>query len=296
MKTFILYLLLNVFLITGITNLQAQTSNVCIGTDTLSSNYPFTTYWMDGRTDMLYLASELIAGGAAAGYFNGISFYVNLVDTLTMNGFNVKMMNTIDTSLSAFQYGWEIVYSGTYKVQSTGLQYIYFTQPFGWNGNDNIIIEICYNNNRWTYFSNVRSTVKPGKTYGAYQDLPSGDGCTEIILGNVQARRPNICLIFTPISGINSHNTVPAKYSLSQNYPNPFNPETRINYSIQKAGMVSLVVYDMLGRQVASLVNDYKTAGSYIVEFNASNLSSGVYYYKLISGEFTDTKKMIVIK
>lgn len=296
MKTIIHILLFNVFLIAGFASLQAQSTNVCIGTDSLSSNYPFTTYWMDGRTDMLYLASELTAGGGVPGSITGISFYVNLADTLTMNGFCVGMLNTTDTSLSGFHEGWNIVYYGTYKVQSTGWQSIYFTTPFGWNGNDNIIIEICYNNNRWTYFSNVRSTLNAGKTYGRYVDLPTGDGCSEITTGSLQQLRPNVCFLLTPVSGIGNSSAVPDKYSLSQNYPNPFNPETKINYSILKPGLVSLKVYDLLGRQVAVLVNDYKPAGKYIVEFNASNLSSGVYYYKLNSGDFSEIKKMTVIK
>jgi hypothetical protein len=251
---------------------------------------------MDGRVNILYLASELTAAGATPGYFSGISFYVNHVDTLTMNGFNVKMLNTVDTVLSGFGGSWQVLYSGTYKVENTGEQNIYFTQNFNWNGLDNILIEVCYDNNRYTWFSTVRSTVATGKTYGNYTDLPTGDGCTGITAGSLQTRRPNICLFFTPITGIQNHNTVPDKYSLSQNYPNPFNPETKINYTIPKSGFVSLKVYDLLGRQVADLVNDYKMAGNYIIEFNAANLSSGVYYYKLISGEFTDIKKMTVIK
>ncbi|MBI5402939.1 MAG: T9SS type A sorting domain-containing protein, partial [Ignavibacteriae bacterium] len=276
MKKTILHLFLTVFLISIYVNARGQ--NLYIGTDTLSSNYPLTTYWMDGRTDMLYLADEIIAAGGSPGYFTGIAFYVNHVDTLTMNGFNIKMANTSDTSLTGFNQSWDVVYSGTFKVQNTGWQTVYFNQNFGWNGGTNVIIEVCYNNNRYTWFSTVRSTVKPGKTYGVYQDLPNGSGCTDLITGAVQQRRPNINLYFTPLTGIANTGNVPQKYSLSQNYPNPFNPETRISYSLPKAGFVSIKVFDMLGRQVADLVNDYKKAGNYITEFNASDLSSGVYY------------------
>lgn len=285
-----------IILFSAFSNIKAQYTNVYVGTDTLSSNYPFTTYWMDGRTDMLYLASEIIAGGGVPGYFSGIAFYVNHVDTLTMNGLNIKMLNTSDTSLTGFSSGWDVVFSGEYKVTNTGWQTLYFTQSFGWNGNSNIIIEICYNNSRWTWFSTVRSTITPNKTLGVFDDLSNGNGCTDLDSGGLQTRRPNICILLTPLTGVSSNNSVPQTYSLSQNYPNPFNPETRISYSIPKAGFVSIQVFDMLGRQVAGLVNDYKKAGSYITEFNASGLSSGVYYYKMISGDFSDFKKMIVIK
>jgi photosystem II stability/assembly factor-like uncharacterized protein len=85
-------------------------------------------------------------------------------------------------------------------------------------------------------------------------------------------------------------------YSLSQNYPNPFNPSTIINYQIPKAGFVTLKVYDILGREVAELVNKEKVAGSYKVNFNAENLSSGIYFYQLKTKEFSETKKMMLIK
>lgn len=89
---------------------------------------------------------------------------------------------------------------------------------------------------------------------------------------------------------------VPAVVELSQNYPNPFNPLTKIDYGIPVDGKVSLIVYDITGRVVAELVNENKTAGYYSVEFNASRLASGVYFYKITSPEFTQVKKMLVVK
>jgi hypothetical protein len=89
---------------------------------------------------------------------------------------------------------------------------------------------------------------------------------------------------------------LPLKYSLEQNYPNPFNPVTKINYAIAKQGFVKISVFDLLGREVNVLVNEIKTPGFYSIDFNASNLSSGVYFYKLETNGFVDTKKMTVIK
>jgi hypothetical protein len=89
---------------------------------------------------------------------------------------------------------------------------------------------------------------------------------------------------------------IPAKYDLSQNYPNPFNPTTNINFELPFDGKVSLKIFDMTGREVASLVNEVKTAGYYSINFNASNLSSGVYFYNLKTDNFTMTKKMMLIK
>jgi len=89
---------------------------------------------------------------------------------------------------------------------------------------------------------------------------------------------------------------LPEFYYLSQNYPNPFNPTTCINYKLPIKGFVSLKVFDVLGKDVATLVNEEKPAGTFQVEFSSENLSSGIYFYTLNSGSYSKTKKMIVIK
>jgi len=99
------------------------------------------------------------------------------------------------------------------------------------------------------------------------------------------------------ITGVsNITNTIPEKYLLSQNYPNPFNPVTKINYSIPKSGLVSIKIFDILGRNVSALVNEFKDAGNYSIDFNAENLSSGIYTYRLESGSYIDSKRMILLK
>jgi len=88
----------------------------------------------------------------------------------------------------------------------------------------------------------------------------------------------------------------PDNFTLEQNYPNPFNPNTNIKYRIPDRGFVSLKVYDVLGNEVATLVNEEKPAGSYEVNFNAAGLSSGIYFYELQAGSFVETKKMILLR
>lgn len=88
----------------------------------------------------------------------------------------------------------------------------------------------------------------------------------------------------------------PQKISLSQNYPNPFNPSTKFTYELSKTGLVSIKVYDLLGREVATLVNEIKPAGSYPVTWDATGFGTGVYFYKMQTGSFTITKKMILMK
>lgn len=88
----------------------------------------------------------------------------------------------------------------------------------------------------------------------------------------------------------------PVRFNLSQNYPNPFNPSTKISYDIAAAGSVKLFVYDITGKSIAELVNKFQNPGSYSVEFDAGRFTSGTYFYRLESGNFTDVKKMFLIK
>jgi hypothetical protein len=89
---------------------------------------------------------------------------------------------------------------------------------------------------------------------------------------------------------------IPNSYSLSQNYPNPFNPSTNIQYSIPKTGFVSLKIYNLLGQEVTTLIEGNQTAGTYVATFDASRVSSGVYFYRLTSGGFAEVKKMLLLK
>lgn len=94
----------------------------------------------------------------------------------------------------------------------------------------------------------------------------------------------------------NYSNSFPVSYSLEQNYPNPFNPSTEIEFSTQKESFVKLLVYDALGREIDLLVNENKKAGTYRIIFDGSDYNSGVYFYKLQAGEYTETRKMILLK
>ena len=94
----------------------------------------------------------------------------------------------------------------------------------------------------------------------------------------------------------NSIENVPQTYSLHQNYPNPFNPVTNINFDIPKNCIVSIKVYDITGREISTLVDQSVPAGSYNVEFDATNIASGTYFYKIQAGDFVATKKMLLVK
>ena len=104
-------------------------------------------------------------------------------------------------------------------------------------------------------------------------------------------------LVPTTTTGTDNDNIlIPQSYELEQNYPNPFNPATIIKYSLPSESKVILKIYDMLGKEVTTLVNSIQTPGEHIVNFNASDLPSGIYLYNITAGNFTQTKKLVLLK
>jgi hypothetical protein len=263
------------------------------GTGTTAVGWPYYTFYMDSRCDMLYLAADL--GNIGNRYILTIGFNVVSAAPQLMNGFKIKMQNTTMTSLTGFtSTGWTTVYDGTYSVPGTGWQFVTLQNPFLYNGT-NLLVEICFNNSSYTSNTTVQATSMPGRTWHQYADLPSGDGCVDLTAGTSQANLPNFC--FLNVVGVeNKNNEIPNVFSLSQNYPNPFNPTTSINFAVPKPTVVKLTVFDILGKEVATLVNEFLQPGNYNFGFDASSLSSGMYFYKMEAGEFTDTKKMMLIK
>ena len=111
--------------------------------------------------------------------------------------------------------------------------------------------------------------------------------------GNLEVRR---VLAPSIVTGIDDDATLPVSFRLDQNYPNPFNPSTTIEFSLLKSSKTTLIVYNMLGQTVTKIVDGDLQAGSYKYNWNASNLSSGIYFYRIVSGDFIETKKMMLIK
>jgi hypothetical protein len=97
-------------------------------------------------------------------------------------------------------------------------------------------------------------------------------------------------------TAVEAFTSFPAVFSLSQNYPNPFNPTTTIGYSVQSRGTVTLKVYDVLGREVKTLVNERQNPGIRTVNLDGGNLPSGVYFYRIVAGGYTSMKKMVLLK
>jgi photosystem II stability/assembly factor-like uncharacterized protein len=132
---------------------------------------------------------------------------------------------------------------------------------------------------------------------GTQNDLSFATDANGCLVGWSVATGGNIAkMTGVPVGIGNNNSSIPVNYNLEQNYPNPFNPVTSINFAIPKAGLVDLKVFDILGREVAVLMSGYIPAGNHTAQFDASTFASGVYFYTLTTGEYTATKKMLLVK
>lgn len=156
---------------------------------------------------------------------------------------------------------------------------------------------ICISSNSGTSWLGINSGLNPDSVYNEIHVITFNSSyafCAPEYFNNGHGvyRRP-----LTELTGISRKDlNIPKIFSLSQNYPNPFNPSTIINYQLPKSSEVKLIIYDAIGREVNTLVDENQNAGSYQVEFDGSNFPSGVYFYKLQAGDYIQTKKMGLIK
>jgi hypothetical protein len=211
----------------------------------------------------------------------------NLVETLAQHWNGSNWMNdskynyTYDTNnnrIEEFCQIWEVStwvnlykYSYTYDLNNNRIEWLeqnwdgsgwvnYYLRTYTYDGNNNMIYELLQSWNGSSWVDYVKFTF------------------TYIVTEIEQFEE-----------GVNT-------FSLSQNYPNPFNPSTKISWQIPVGGWQTLKIYDVLGIEVTTLVNEYKPAGSYEVEWEATGLASGVYFYQLKADDFVETKKMILMK
>lgn len=194
--------------------------------------------------------------------------------TAAVNGNDVTL--NWSTASEINNMGFEVEKSQTSEVKSQKWEKIGFIQGIGTSTEINTYHFTDYNLSSGNYFYRLKQIDFDG----TFAYLPGGEAGSK---------------------GIEVNITQPAEFSLEQNYPNPFNPETKIKYGIPFVGTgietaVQLKIYDVLGNEVAVLVNEEKLPGEYQVTFDASGLVSGIYFYNLNTGDFSETKKMILLR
>lgn len=191
--------------------------------------------------------------------------------------------------------------SGNYKLRVMAIEkWVIYSSPPGSNGESVFqhVFRRAYPNTTGTTFNGIEGNQQFVFTY---KKDPVWNDTSIITVAFIQNDNNKEVLnsgkgTMMPI-GINNNNSgIPSGYSLLQNYPNPFNPVTIISFGLPVASQVKLVVYDMLGREVSLLANGKFEAGIYSIDYDASALTSGIYFYTITAGRYTSTKKMMMIK
>ncbi|MDZ7762872.1 MAG: T9SS type A sorting domain-containing protein [Melioribacteraceae bacterium] len=134
-------------------------------------------------------------------------------------------------------------------------------------------------------------TIAPGDSLIYYVAIAYGVDEADMLISMQQAVDK-----YGLLTSVEDNQTLPSEFSLNQNYPNPFNPNTKISYQVPQKDLVTLKVYNVLGKEVTTLVNEEKPAGFYTIDFDASGLASGVYFYSIQYGSSIQTKKMTLLK
>ena len=270
-------------------------TTVTIGNGSADESYPLNRFYNYCRWQGMYLGSEIVTTGT----IRKIKFYQNnSVSGVASENLRIFMKSTTEQLLPTGNWdttGMTLVFSGTTtSLAAPGWQEIQLTTPIFFNPSQNLMISIGRDFQQYVTDYPRYAFTSTSTNYRSRR----GQSDTQYPTSLTQSyNRANIQFEISLQTGIaNNLNSVPDVFSLSQNYPNPFNPTTVISYQLARNTNVNMKIYDVLGKEVMTLVNQKQNAGSYSVEFNAANLASGVYFYRLDAGEFVDIKRMVVVK
>ena len=250
-------------------------------------------------SETIYLQSEL---GSGPSYFTKIAFDKESgSDVQGIENVTIYMKHTTDATLGDGNYslnGYSKVFEGIFTNNTpNGWMEVTLDNGFTYNGTDNLQVLVIKG-----YQSHIAHKPKWRYTHlSNYLSRDNSDNNSQPVYLKNTKKRPNIRLEYdTPTHVYTNGNGTPNKFELSQNYPNPFNPTTKIDYNLPNNSKVTLKISDITGREIATLVNETQTAGYYTLQFDASNFTSGTYFYSITTDDgqnnFVVTKKMLLIK
>lgn len=239
------------------------------------------------------------------------TIYINFVDSVAPGDHDVKLIKSTNEGLTWStpvkvnydETGKEQFFTWMAVDQYTGYIYIVFYDRRNYNDTRTDVF-VARSTNGGATFSDFRVSETPftpssGVFFGDYINITAHRGIVRPIWTRLQSGSLSIwtAILDYPVPVISTgFNIVPVSYSLYQNFPNPFNPSTMISFDIPKSDLVKLSIFDALGREISTLVNEQLQPGTYEVEWNAANYPSGVYFYKLTSGNYSKVNKMVLLK
>jgi hypothetical protein len=270
---------------------------------TYSDNYMATVPYLRNTLDVTYNSNRPIIS------FSGGNDQIKGCMTTTRNYMDSpdsdpRYIATNDGGATWMQGYIDATTDTTHKTDVIGLRGVDGHFKFAWINEDAPDPEFLYRTGYLNGSLVQTPTIEmygagifPSRRFGgrAGYRLTGSDSCFAVFEGPTGVMAYGVSGCSGPVSSV-ENDEIPLSYSLSQNYPNPFNPSTSISFEIPQSGFVKLVVYNILGKEVATLLNEEKIAGTYEVQFSVQNLASGIYFYTINTGSFSSTKKMVLMK
>lgn len=266
-----------------------------------NENELFGQFWFNSSTG--WICGKNILLKSTNGGLNYINYYSNIPPTV--NGQNALLSIHFENPSTGWIGGSNLDHKNIYKTTNGGVNWIFQDNPVA-QYTYSQINDICFidNNRGWAAHGTPGSgtilfTTNSGVNWLIDDNTNTWFDCLWTVNDatvNCGASGGKIWYTGIPSSVKKLNENLPGKFLLSQNYPNPFNQSTMFNVKCSMAGVVKVCVYDISGKEVATLVNEKLQAGTYEVKWNAVNLPSGVYYYKLTAGDYSEVRKMILIK
>jgi hypothetical protein len=284
-------------------------TTLTIGTGTSTSgNTPYGTYFSDHRTQILVTRAELVSAGytSANSIIRSLAFYVTTASTQVMNGFTIRIKHVTNTSFSNNSFlsnsGSTTVFSGSFTALANAWNTHTFTTPFTYNGTNNLLIEICWDNSTFTTDSQVRfSTTSSNMTLFKRQDVTSGGICATSS-GTRTTSRPNLRFVFSNTANrefapVDVEPIMDAPQPSFTIFPNPGYDQVTFKYAVSETVPVSIRVFNISGQQVADMNLGMQTEGEYQQNFNLAQwpgISAGLYFCTITMGDQTLTTRMMV--
>ncbi len=240
----------------------------------------FANFWVTNDTSNLYI-SYSVAGTISSSYF-----YHVYISTDTNNN-------------SGYVYNDSASIGAEYMIENSGLYKYTGTGGSDWSWSSAAGIQKADNGGRTELsipLTTLNISVPTGRVRIIFQvnSAAAPYSLMDIAPNNYKSQYYSYDL--NQVSEVNKAGNTVYSFRLEQNYPNPFNPSTEIKYIIPESGFVTLKVYDVIGREIKTLIDDYQSQGVHAVKFNADNLSSGIYFYRINYGNFSQVKKMLLLK
>jgi hypothetical protein len=271
-----------------------------IGSGTATSPIPFGMFWGYERSAGLYMAEEISIAGGTSGNITKLGWHIQSLANSDSCNVKIYLKNTSDKILipadwSEFTDGAELVYDNV-PYFSAGWQIFELTKYFSYDGTSNLLVLVETNHGGSGSESGTAMKIEYSITPSNQHESWGQDNYPPLgVDGGTSTHRPNLQITLSN-SQTRVSEIVPEAFTLFQNFPNPFNPNTTLIFRLSERSHITLVVFDVLGQKIATLVDGMEEPGYKSIQFEAGSLAGGMYFCRLQTDQFSQTRRLLLLK